>query len=184
MAEPQYMISLKVSGHSYIGDLVTLLQYYSRYTLMTNSKGYMKTSHYENDLQLLTKTDDTVDNATTATVSAKALVKKIISNTGRYGPAGNVTFTGYSQTQKINIPYFVVNEQGLITQVTNHTLQITSPCSNCAVYSQCNNCSNCSVYTSCNNCSNCSVYSGCNNCSNCSNCSNCDQCSYCGSDSP
>ena len=83
------------------------------------------------------------------------------TSSGSFGAAGNVTL-GSSGSASIRVPYFRVNEQGLITQVTNRTLSMTTGCSNC---------SQCSQYSSCSQCSDCNV---CNNCSR--TCSNCYEC--------
>lgn len=89
---------------------------------------------------------------------------------GSYGSTVDVTVNAVDNKQVV-IPYFTVNEQGIITSATNQTYTFINNCSNCG---------QCSVTTSCNNCSQCSVSSGCNNCSQCSVCSNCSHtsCSY------
>ena len=82
------------------------------------------------------------------------------TSTGTFGPTGNVTVNRNS-SGSIKVPYFSVNEQGLITSVTNRTLSITTGCSNC---NQCSVYDSCSHCTDCINCVDCSRYSRCSDC--------------------
>ena len=114
---------------------------------LQNDSAFVTSSQSVRSVNTATNTTDVTGSSGTAT--------------GTFGPGSNVTL-GSSGSASISVPYFKVNEQGLITQVTNRTLSMTTGCSNC---------SQCSVYYSCSQCSNCSV---CNDCSQ--TCSRCYEC--------
>lgn len=103
---------------------------------------------------------------------------------GSYGSTVDVTVNAVDNKQVV-IPYFTVNEQGIITSATNQSYTFINNCSNCgqcSVTSTCNNCSQCNVTSTCNNCNQCNV---CTNCSiynclyNCTDCGNCGHCCDC-----
>lgn len=119
-----------------------------------------KVSELENDSKFVTS------SGSVASVSSAGSTVKVTGATGtasgNFGGASNVTL-GSTGSASISVPYFKVNEQGLITQVTNRTLSMTTGCSNC---------SHCSVYNNCSQCSNCNICDRCSRtCSNCSDCS-------------
>lgn len=104
------------------------------------------TSDLTNDSNFITD-KDSIDSATVALKSATNLVGNRVA-AGTYGPSANVTIPANNGTGTINIPYFVVNDQGVVTNVAQRTLRVTSGCSHCSYESKCDYCSKCS-YSSC-----------------------------------
>lgn len=91
----------------------------------------VKTSDLENDVGYVT-VNDTVANANTAdTATAISTPSGVRANS--YGPTANVNIAQGGKTGSINIPYFTVNAQGIITSMTTHKLTVTTGCNNCNV---------------------------------------------------
>jgi hypothetical protein len=109
----------------------------------------VKTSDLENDVGYVT-VNDTVANSNTAD-SATGLVTPSGVQASSYGPTANVNIAQGGKTGSIDIPYFTVNAQGIITSMTTHKLTVTTGCNNCNVivpYSRCSRCG-----TNCSHCS-------------------------------
>ena len=121
-----------------------------------------KMSELTNDANFATF-DDKIASATNAD-KAVSLTTKSGVTAGSKGPTGSVTIAANNKTGTIKIPQFTVNEQGIITSITERTLTITTGCMHCT------------VTPGCDQCSHCEQTSGCSQCSDCNRCNNCNDC--------
>ena len=149
------MADIKINGKS----ITTVI---SEAVVESNPK---KLSEIDNDSAYVTtsghvKSAKTATNATT--ISSSSGVKA-----GSYGQGESVTIT-QAQTGSMQIPYFTVNAQGLITSMGYRTLKVTAGCKDCTNCSQCNKTSGCDQ-TSGGGCGDCSY-----SCSRCSDNCNCE----------
>lgn len=113
----------------------------------------VKTSDLENDVGYIT-VNDTVANSNTADTATKITTNSGVS-AGAKGPTANVSIAQNNKKGSIQIPYFTVNAQGIITSAGTHTLTVTTGCNNCSVTSGCTQYSRCSrsSYSRCSRCS-------------------------------
>lgn len=126
-----------------------------------NKQTTRKLSELQNDSSFVTSSGSVQSVQVANTAKTITGGSGVSANT--YGPTGNVTINA-SASGSINIPYFTVNSQGIITSAVNRKLTITTGCSNC---------NNCTVTTSCTYCTDCSQCTDCSKCSHCSDC-NCE----------
>lgn len=108
----------------------------------------VKTSDLENDVGYVT-VDGTVANANTAdTATAISTPSGVQANS--YGPTANVNIAQGGKTGSVDIPYFTVNAQGIITSMTTHKLTVTTGCNNCNVIIPHSRCGHCGInYSRC-----------------------------------
>lgn len=126
-----------------------------------NKEVTRRVSYLENDSNFVTAEGSVKSVEVASTTKAITNTSGVSANT--YGPTTDVTIAAKT-SGSINIPYFTVNEQGIITSAVNRKLSIKTGCSHC---------NNCSVTTSCTYCKDCSYCSNCGDCSHCGDC-NCE----------
>lgn len=111
----------------------------------------VKTSDLENDVPYITVNDKVAEaNMADTTVS---LATPSGVQEGSVGPEADINVGQNNQTVTVQIPYFTVNEQGIITSAGSRNLQVTTGCNNCSVTSGCSYCNNHSEYSKHSRCS-------------------------------